>query len=145
MNLVIKTLPGAITPIRANPTDAGLDLCAFEDKWVMPSEVTLVETGISIRIPKGQVGLLFQRSSFVKYGLSLANSVGVIDSDYRGTIKVAFRSHAEEVGYLINKGDRIAQLVIVPISLPDLVYFVGTEEEWVDTSRGEGGFGSTGK
>lgn len=146
MNLEIKVSPGATAPARANPTDAGLDLYAFENKVIEPgSIVTMVDTGIAVKIPKWHVGLLFQRSSFTKYGISLANAVGVIDTDYRGTIKVAFRNHAEESGYVINKGDKIAQLVVMPIALPDLKYFNGTDEEWVDTARGVGGFGSTGK
>ena len=145
MNLEIKVNAGGFMPKRANPTDAGLDLHAFEDKTLPPGNVTMVDTGVAVKIPKWHVGLLFQRSSFTKYGISLANAVGVIDADYRGTIKVAFRNHSEESGYLINKGDKIAQLVIMPVALPDLKYFRGTDAEWLDTSRGEGGFGSTGK
>ena len=144
MNLEIKVNDGGFTPERANPTDAGLDLRAFEDKRLEPGQVTMVDTGVAVKIPKWHVGLLFQRSSFTKYGISLANAVGVIDADYRGTIKVAFRNHNTESGYLINKGDKIAQLVVMPVALPDLQFFRGTDVEWLDTKRGEGGFGSTG-
>ena len=144
MNLEIKVNDKGFIPERANPTDAGLDLRAFEDKTLQPNSVSMVDTGIAVKIPKWHVGLLFQRSSFTKYGISLANAVGVIDADYRGTIKVAFRNHSEETSYLIHKGDKIAQLVIMPVALPDLKYFRGTDAEWLDTSRGEGGFGSTG-
>jgi dUTP pyrophosphatase len=140
----IKVSENAFLPMRANPTDAGLDLRAFDDKRLQPGQVTMVETGIAVKIPAGHVGLLFQRSSFTKYGISLANAVGVIDADYRGTIKVAMRNHNEESEYLVNKGDKIAQLVVMPIALPELQYFRGTDAEWLDTSRGEGGFGSTG-
>jgi dUTP pyrophosphatase len=143
--LEIKTSYGAQAPSRANPTDAGLDIYAFEDIVIQPGQVTMVDTGVAVKIPKWHVGLLFQRSSFTKYGISLANAVGVIDTDYRGTIKVAFRNHAEESGYVINKGDKIAQLVVMPIALPELRYFNGAESDWIDTKRGEGGFGSTGK
>lgn len=145
MNLEIKLSKDAVAPKRANPTDAGLDLCALNNECLQPGTVTMVDTGVAVKIPKWHVGLLFQRSSFTKYGISLANAVGVIDADYRGTIKVAFRNHAEESGYVINKGDKIAQLVVMPIALPELTYFDGTDEAWVDTSRGNGGFGSTGK
>ena len=144
MNLEIKVTEGGKAPERANFTDAGLDLFAFEDKVLQPGSVTMVDTGVAVKIPKWHVGLLFQRSSFTKYGISLANAVGVIDADYRGTVKVAFRNHADESGYVINKGDKIAQLVVMPIALPDLVYFNGTDAEWLDTKRGVGGFGSTG-
>ena len=115
MNLEFKISEGAIAPARANYTDAGLDLYALEDKIIQPGSVTMVDTGVAVKIPKWHVGLLFQRSSFTKYGISLANAVGVIDTDYRGTIKVAFRNHADESGYVINKGDKIAQLVVMPI------------------------------
>ena len=142
--MLIKVNDGGKLPERANATDAGLDLFAFEDAVCLPSRITMVDTGIAVKIPKWHVGLLFQRSSFTKYGVSLANAVGVIDTDYRGTIKVAFRNHNEETSYLINKGDKIAQLVVMPIALPELQYFRGTDAEWLDTSRGEGGFGSTG-
>ena len=145
MYLEFKLVEGAQVPARANPTDAGLDLFALENKVLQPGQVTMVDTGVSVKIPKWHVGLLFQRSSFTKYGISLANAVGVIDADYRGTIKVAFRNFADESGYAINKGDKIAQLVVMPIALPHLIQFNGTDAEWVDTARGEGGFGSTGK
>lgn len=144
MNMDYKLSDGATTPARANPTDAGLDLFAIEDKVLQPGQVTMVDTGVAVKIPKWHVGLLFQRSSFTKYGISLANAVGVIDADYRGTIKVAFRNHADESGYAINKGDKIAQLVVMPIALPHLIQFNGTDAEWLDTERGIGGFGSTG-
>lgn len=144
MNLEIKVNKNGKAPERANFTDAGLDLFAFESCVLQPGSVTMVDTGIAVKVPKWHVGLLFQRSSFTKYGISLANAVGVIDADYRGTIKVAFRNHADESGYVINKGDKIAQLVVMPIALPDLVYFNGTDAEWLDTKRGNGGFGSTG-
>ena len=140
----IKVNEGGKCPERANPTDAGLDLFAFEDAVCLPGAITMVDTGIAVKIPAGYVGLLFQRSSFVKYNISLANAVGVIDAAYRGTIKVAFRNHNEETSHLINKGDKIAQLVVMPIVLPELQFFRGTDAEWLDTSRGEGGFGSTG-
>ena len=145
MNLEIKLEDGAVAPKRANPTDAGLDLCALSAQILQPNTTSMVETGVSVKIPAGYVGLLFQRSSFVKYGISLANAVGVIDADYRGTIKVAFRNHAEESGFVISKGDKIAQLVVMPIALPEITYFNGDTEEWFDTNRGAGGFGSTGK
>lgn len=141
----IKVSAGATEPTRAHDTDAGLDLYAFEDKVLTPSSVTMVDTGVAVKIPKWHVGLLFQRSSFTKYDISLANAVGVIDTAYRGTIKVAFRNHAEESVYSVIKGDKIAQLVILPIALPELRIFNGTDAEWVDTARGVGGFGSTGK
>ena len=142
--MFIKVNEGGKCPERANEGDAGLDLFAFEDKVIFPGGVHMVDTGIAVKIPKWHVGLLFQRSSFTKYNVSLANAVGVIDAGYRGTIKVAFRNHAEEASYIIHKGDKIAQLVVMPVAFPELKYFRGTDAEWLDTSRGIGGFGSSG-
>jgi dUTP pyrophosphatase len=143
MIMKIKINTGATCPERANPDDAGLDLFSFESMFLLPNEVTMLDTGISVKIPTKYVGLLFQRSSFTKLDISLANAVGVIDASYRGTIRVAFRNNSTK-NYIINKGDKIAQLVVMPISLPDLVFFKGSDEEWFDTARGIGGFGSTG-
>ena len=143
MKLEFKLDNGAITPTRANATDAGLDLHAKETELLHPGEVTMVDTGVSFKIPEGYVGLLFQRSSFVKFDISLANCVGVIDAHYRGNIKAAFRNHRTETSYSIQRGDKVAQLVIVPMVVPTLS-LVTDEDTWNDTVRGTGGFGSSG-
>lgn len=142
-----------LVPERANPTDAGMDLKAESDVFIKWGERKLVDTGFSIAIPPGFVGLLVPRSSTPKRGLVVANSPGIIDSDYRGTIKVQFIAQQNSVdhyglmGVDIKANERIAQLVIVPIILPSLIdvtaYF--SDEEWKNTTvRGSGSFGSTG-
>lgn len=134
------TRPGAELPTRAHPTDAGLDLCAAETVHVPPRVVTLVPTGIATAIPAGHVGLLIARSSLaVKKAMTLANGVGVIDADYRDEIKVPIIS-LDGCHNLIQAGQKIAQLLILPIALPT----VEVVAELPDTERGNGGFGSTG-
>lgn len=136
-----------LLPFRANPTDAGLDLKSKQLVRLQANSRTMVGTGVSVRIPPGSVGLLFARSSLSKKGIILANGVGVIDSDYRGEIMAPLiyipidKDHG--VYQEINRDERIVQLVIMPISLPKPVQYTG--KDWVDTARGEGGFGSTGK
>lgn len=124
-------------PQRANPTDAGADLKSAETVEIYPGEQKLVDCGVAVKIPKSYAGFVFNRSSQGKRGITIPHSVGVIDSDYRGNIKVILRNLSEDP-YKIEKGDRIAQLVIMPILLCDFV------DTWNDTARGTGGFGSTG-
>lgn len=135
---------GAQIPVRATDGSAGYDLkaCITEDLLLLPGETKMISTGIAIQLASNQyVGLLFSRSSIaVKYGQIQPNAVGVIDSDYRGEIMVALKNMSTE-GYTIHKGDRIAQLVIVPVSLPE----VEVCDELEESARGTGGFGSTGR
>jgi dUTP pyrophosphatase len=130
-------------PTRANPTDAGLDLYAAEGVYIRGggTHQGVVDTGVAIEIPDGYVGLVFPRSSVgAKLNTTLSNSTGVIDSDYRGPIKVVLSNHSNmDVSFLA--GDRVAQLVIVPILILDPVEV----EQLTETGRGEGGFGSTGR
>lgn len=142
----IKLSEGATMPTRANPTDAGLDLYANETVHIPYGRTALVDTGVAIDFSDNPntVALLFQRSSLIKKELTLSNAVGVIDAEYRGNIKAALTCRLSE-GTTITKGDKIAQLVIMPILLPVLEVFEGTEEEWLaGSARGTGGFGSTG-
>jgi len=149
--LDVKVQNTELFPIRAHKTDAGLDLKAKEDYILSYNQRVLVGTGVQVRIPKGYVGLLFPRSSLSKKGIIMTNSVGVIDSDYRGEIMASLSyirtdiSHVMVPNALIEKFERIVQLVIVPISLVEPRVWLGHEEEWTDTARGHGGFGSTGK
>lgn len=146
MNLKIRLTDKTLMPTRANPTDAGLDLRAAESKLIPSATPTLIDTGVSVQIPPNHVGLVFSRSGLAKHGITLSNSVGVIDSDYRGNIMVSVICNAEnERDVFINKGDRIAQLVVVPIVLPEVQVVDEDDEEWLNTARGTGGFGSTGK
>lgn len=125
-------------PRRANPTDAGADLMSTENLEIWPQEQKLVDTGVAVKIPEGFAGFVFNRSSQGKKGITIPHSVGVIDSGYRGNIKVILKNLGEDP-YKIERGDRIAQLVILPVVLCDF------EDIWNDTERGAGGFGSTGK
>ena len=134
------TRPGADLPTRSHPTDAGLDLYAAETIQIPPRVVTLVPTGIAVAIPEGHVGILAARSSLaVKKAMTLANGVGIIDSDYRGEIKIPIIP-LDGCHNLIQAGQKIAQLIILPIALPT-VEVVSVLPESV---RGLGGFGSTG-
>ena len=133
-----KTHPLAVIPKRGTSGAAGFDLTAV---ILDVKETTLkYDTGIAVEIPPGYVGLLFPRSSVCKTGLSLANSVGVIDSDYRGSISFVFYKDVPCIAPYL-PGDRIGQLVIVPIPEVDFVEV----EELSETERGKGGYGSTGR
>ncbi len=129
--------PGAQLPYRAHPTDAGADLMSNEDLEIYPNEQKLVDTGIAIKIPHGFAGFVYNRSSQGKKGITIPHSVGVIDSGYRDTIKVLLKNIGDDP-YKITTGDRIAQLVIQKV---ELVQF---KDIWNDSTRGTGGFGSTG-
>jgi len=129
--------PGAKLPERAHPTDAGADLFAYEDLEIYPNEQKLVDTGIAIKISQGFAGFVYNRSSQGKKGITIPHSVGVIDSGYRDTIKVLLKNIGDDP-YKITAGDRIAQLVIQKVEL------VGFKDIWNDSTRGTGGFGSTG-
>lgn len=129
-------------PNRAFPSDAGADLVAKETIWLPPFKRTLVPTGMRVEIPIGYVGLLFPRSSLSKQNIVMTNSVGVIDADYRGEIMASLMYIGNnESGEHVLQGERIVQLVMVPIILPRFV----TVDELSETERGKGGFGSTGK
>lgn len=130
----------AIIPSYAKEGDAGLDLVAINEKTVDGNGFGYIEygTGIAVEIPPHHVGLLFPRSSISNTGLIMANSVGVIDSGYRGEIKLRFRWVADSVKY--KTGERVAQLVIVPCPEVELIQ----TEEFTNSERGEGGFGHTG-
>ncbi len=133
----------AVAPKLATDGSAGYDLVALIDEpvEVKMGEVVLVPTGIAIELPKGTAALIMARSGLgIKYGVAPANAVGLIDSDYRGEIKVGLTCH-KTAGYTIQPGERIAQMVITPVLTPTLEIV----QELEDSQRGEGGFGSTGK
>lgn len=136
MKIKIKKLvPEAVIPEYATPGAAGMDLTAVTIEET--DDVVTYGTGLAMEIPEGYVGLIFPRSSNYKYDCVLANSVGVIDSDYRGEIKFKFF----EIGENIYKvGDRIGQIMIVPY--PKIEF--DEVENLSETSRGSGGFGHTG-
>ena len=140
---VKKLNPNAILPTYGSVEAAGADLyaCLESPVTIEPGETVWIPTGIALEVPKGCAGLVFARSSLgAKRGLAPANKVGVIDSDYRGEFFVALHNHGklpQEIGH----GERIAQLLIVPVFTPGFTEVT----ELSDTQRGSGGFGSTGK
>ena len=129
----------AKVPSYAHQGDAGMDLFAVESCTIAPGTRALVPTGIALKIPKGYVGLVWDKSGLaVKKGLTML--AGVIDSGYRGEIKVVVQNLGSE-DFEVVSGNKIAQLLIQPVFQPELV-----EVESLDaTSRGDGGFGSTGE
>ena len=144
MEVKIKIVKeGARLPLFGNEYAAGADLCAcldYKSITVLPGETKLIDTGLSMELPSGYVGLIYARSGLAcKQGLTLANGVGVIDSDYRGEFKVALYNTSKEIRTISN-GDRIAQLIIMPYPAIEFVEV----SELSDTERGTGGFGSTG-
>lgn len=125
-------------PYRAHETDAGGDLYSAVNITLNPGDVELIDTGVAVKIPKGYMGQIFNRSSQGIRGITIPHSVGIIDATYRGQLKVLLRNDGNDP-YEIKRGEtRIAQLVISPIVLPKFV------DIWNDTERGTGGFGSTG-
>lgn len=146
MTLKIKKLnENAIIPKRATSGSAGYDLSACLDAplEILPHEIKKIPTGISCELVSDidAAMLIYARSSLAtKHGITLANCVGVVDSDYRGEIIVAVINQSDKP-YTIEHGERIAQLVITPVLLPE----VEEAQELSDTTRGAGGFGSTGK
>ena len=129
---------GAIMPTRAHETDAGLDIYARERKLIRANSSAVFDTGVHVELPFGTVGMLKSKSGLnVKHGLT---SEGVIDVGYTGSICVKLYNHSPK-DYIVEAGDKISQLVILPIIIPDLEQTESLE----DTDRGNGGFGSTGR
>ena len=129
---------GAYKPTRAHETDAGLDIYARETQVVPARESAKFDTGVHVEIPKGYAGFLKSKSGLnVNHGIT---SEGVIDCGYTGSIVVKLYNHSG-YDYTVNKGDKISQLVILPIITPELEFVSALEA----TERGNGGFGSTGK
>lgn len=140
---VKKLHPNAQLPTYGSEFAAGADLyaCLEEAVTIQPGETFWVPTGIALEVPVGCAGLVYARSSLgAKRGLAPANKVGVVDSDYRGEVRVVLLNHSKEP-QTIQPGERVAQFVITPVLTPTYV----EAEELDDTSRGAGGFGSTGK
>ena len=133
-----KVHPDAKAPYQGTTGSAGWDLFAVSKEQI-DDHHTNFDTGIAVEIPQGHVGLLFPRSSCYKQGMLLSNCVGVLDADFRGSIGAVFIGTHKEQCY--NVGDRICQLIVMPI--PE-VEFVEVDE-LSETERGTGGYGSTGK
>lgn len=139
-----KVRENAVVPKRATPGSAGVDLCACTDApvTIKPGELAKIPTGIAIALPSSELGaFLFARSGLgVKHGICLSNGVGVVDSDYRGEISVGLCNVGSQP-YTVEPGERIAQMVIMPVVLAEFCQADALDE----TERGAGGFGSTGK
>src|SRR5579859_551595 len=116
---VRRVNPAAVLPTRAYPGDAGLDLYAVEDAVLGPGERASVGTGIAVEIPQGQAGLVLPRSGLAKQrGIALVNAPGLIDSGYRGELRVLLLNTDREAPFSVALGDRIAQLVLVNVETP---------------------------
>jgi len=139
MTIKIKKLhPEATAPKYAQPGDAGMDFYALETTPLQPGERKLVSTGISMAIPKGYVGLIWDKSGMAtKFGIK--TMAGVIDSGYRGEIKILVHNLSKET-YVFEKGTKVSQMLIQPVEQKKLIEV----NELDETSRGEGAFGSTG-
>lgn len=135
------TLSTARPPIRATPSSAGLDLSLPADVTIRNRTISVVELPYKVAIPDGYVGLLALRSSLGARGIAIPNSVGVIDSDYRGTLKLPLTLLHDSGPVILRAGERIAQLVIIPGAFPTPVEATVAADE---TQRGGGGLGSTG-
>ena len=133
-------------PRYARQGDAGADLVAAHDVTLGPGERALVGTGVRVAIPAGHVGLVTPRSGLAaRTGLSIVNAPGVIDSGYRGEIKVCLINLDTSTPITIGRGDRIAQLLVQRVELPELVEVTSFDEAGLaDTTRGDGGYGSSG-
>lgn len=143
MELKVQLLSdSAILPTRAHEGDAGLDLYASEPAHIGPGERWRVATGIALEVPEGHAGLVLPRSGLARrHGISLVNAPGLIDSGYRGEIKVLLLNNDPAEGFRIEPGDRIAQLLLTPCVAAQPV-----EAEALTTSeRGQAGFGSSGR
>jgi dUTP pyrophosphatase len=138
MKIKIKLDEGAKMPERAHSTDAGADLRAPHDVLVMAKGSVVIDTGVHIELPPNTVGMLKSKSGLnVKHGIT---SEGVIDVGYTGSIAVKLYNHSDKP-YEVKAGDKISQLVIMPILTPDFELV----DELEETERGDGGFGSTGR
>jgi dUTP pyrophosphatase len=139
---VVKLTPNAIVPTRAHEGDAGLDLYAAEEAHMGPGERWGVGTGIAVEIPAGHAGLVLPRSGLAReHGITLVNSPGLIDSGYRGEVRVLLLNTDPAETVKIEVGARIAQLVLTPIAIAEPAETTTLTE----SARGEGGFGSSGR
>jgi dUTP pyrophosphatase len=134
-------VPGAVLPSRAHPGDAGLDLHAAEPATIGAGERAAVGTGVAVEIPAGHAGLVLPRSGLaLRHGIALVNAPGLIDSGYRGELRVLLLNTDREHEFELEPGDRIAQLLLTPFAAADPVEAAAL----ADSERGAGGFGSSG-
>ena len=139
---VARLKEGARLPSRAHAGDAGLDLYACEDAHLGPGERWSVGTGIAIEVPEGHAGLVLPRSGLAReHGIALVNAPGLIDSGYRGEVRVLLLNTDPAEVFKVEVGDRIAQLMISPVALAEPV----EAEALSESARDDGGFGSSGR
>lgn len=140
--LVAKLKDEAVLPSRAHAGDAGLDLYACEAAHIGPGERWSVGTGIAVEVPEGHAGLVLPRSGLAReHGIALVNAPGLIDSGYRGEVRVLLLNTDPAETFKVEPGERVAQLVICPIALPEPV----EAEALGESARGADGFGSSGR
>ncbi|MGE4428940.1 MAG: dUTP diphosphatase [Solirubrobacteraceae bacterium] len=134
--------PDAVLPVRQHPGDAGLDLCCVERVRLAPGARALVPTGLAVAIPAGHAGFVTPRSGLaVRHGISMVNAPGIVDAGYRGELRVLLHNTDLQEEFVAEPGERIAQLLVVPVALPVPVEV----DEHDATDRGDAGFGSTGR
>ncbi len=140
---VVRLHPDVPLPTYARPGDAGADLVAAEDAVLAAGGGrAVVPTGVAVAIPEGYAGLVLPRSGLaLRHGVTLLNTPGLIDAGYRGEVRILLLNTDQERHFEVSPGDRIAQLVIVRAEAPDVVEV----EELAPSTRGESGFGSTGR
>lgn len=137
----VRLDPRARIPSRAHPGDAGLDLCAIEAADLAPGARASVGTGLSVEIPHGQAGLVLPRSGLAaRHGVTLVNAPGLIDAGYRGELRVLLLNTDRDQPFTVTAGDRIAQLVVIAVELPQPAH----ADALSGSARGTGGFGSSG-
>lgn len=139
---VVRLKDEAVLPTRAHPGDAGLDLYACESAHIGPGERWSVGTGVAVEIPEHHAGLVLPRSGLARdHGIGLANAPGLIDAGYRGEIRVLLLNNDPAELFRVERGDRLAQLVVTPVAIAEPVEV----EALTETARGDGGFGSSGR
>jgi dUTP pyrophosphatase len=139
---VVRLDPRATLPTRAHPGDAGLDLHALEAATLAPGERASIATGIALEIEPGHAGLVLPRSGLAaRHGISVVNAPGLIDSGYRGELRVLLLNTDPAVSFEVRGGDRIAQLVLIAVAVAEPIEVTQLSE----SPRGRGGFGSSGR
>jgi dUTP pyrophosphatase len=142
VNLRVRRLDDrAVLPRRAHPGDAGLDLHALEERMLAPGERAAIPTGIAVEIPAGHAGLVLPRSGLaLRHGIALVNAPGLIDSGYRGELRVLLLNTDRRDPFQIERGDRVAQLVVIRTEMVSVLEV----QTLSGSARGAGGFGSSG-
>lgn len=136
-----KLNEAAVLPVKARPGDAAFDFTAVSEEFDLANRTLTYKLGWAIEIPEGHVGLFFPRSSVANKDIVLSNSVGVIDSGYRGELMAKFKNVVPAAARKYSVGERVVQLIIMPIPQVELQ----VTETLSDTERGDGGFGSSGR